>query len=92
VEPTIYDKAFTEIVNTVHECSRITEGLEGKTVLLSDDSAKPEQPVDPTKVEEDRPPRGTTPLARSLEEVFQYVEKLRQRLDKVEQGLIIDAR
>lgn len=91
MEPTIYDEAFTEIANTIHECSRITEGVECKTALITNDDDPPQEPADPTKVEEGRPLRGTTPLARSLEEVFQYAEKLRQRLKKIENELIVDS-
>ena len=92
MEPTIYDEAITEIVNTIHECSRITEGIEGKVALISDDSEIPKEPEDPSKVDEGRPLRGTTPLARRLDEIFEYAEKLRQRLKKAEDIIIIEGR
>lgn len=81
----IYFAAITEITNTIHECSRITEVIEGKTYMIRNTNrpTSPEASDDQAEAPLDLP----TDLAKALSNVQEYAEELRQRLSSLEDDI-----
>jgi hypothetical protein len=83
----VYDEALTDIINVLHECSRITEGIEGKTLIIRNNAPVPSSAKEPS---DGAPPqKATTQLAEHMAEALMYGRQLRERLDNLEKDIII---
>lgn len=77
-DKTIYDLEITEIVNCIHECSRVTESIECKTEFTRRYATETE---DEEQAKQPDPRSGSsTPLAGELARAKQTVGNLLQRL------------
>lgn len=75
-EPTLYDMALTNIVNQIHECSRVTESIEGKTAFVRVfPTSAPDGGGDNKEIE-----IYPTKLADQLGEVKKFLDQLHGRL------------
>lgn len=88
MESTIYTEEITEITNAISECSRIAEGIEGKVVMITDDTPE-ESDNNEGKVVQGRPRRGCTMLADRLAEVLATAEALMHRLKRIEDRIVL---
>lgn len=85
-ETTICDLAITEIVNCMHECSKVAESIECKTEFTQ--RSMLEEPSEPSK-----PGPGTdsatpvTPLAGEFARVKQTVDNLLERLINLDNSI-----
>ncbi len=74
---TIYDLEITEIVNCIHECSRVVEAIECKTEFTR--RPMEEEATDPNK-QPDAGAGSSTPLIGELARAKQTAGNLLQRL------------
>lgn len=89
MENTVYDAAFTEIVNIIHECSRITEGIEGKVIMLVNDTPAPPMDTEGIKEEPSISRCSATLLGTQLSEVREVAERLHERLASLESSILM---